>query len=65
MKYQITNKTFSPIILNGIGAIPARGSVVTFSVSDGLRAMQKSNKVEIKEIREAASLKDKKSNKKN
>lgn len=60
MKYKVTNKTFSPMIFNEIGAIPARGSVVVYDVPEKLRIMQRNNKIEIKEIKESIALKDKK-----
>ncbi len=52
MKYKITNKMFSTIVLYGMNDIPARKSIIVDSVPKGLRSMEKKNKVSIKEIKE-------------
>lgn len=52
MKYKITNKTFSPLQLSGIGIIPARGSITVECISKGLRSLEKNNKINIRECKE-------------
>jgi hypothetical protein len=52
MKYKVTNKTFSPLQIYGIGVIPARSSIEMYTVPKELRVMEKSNKLAIKEIKE-------------
>ena len=41
MKYKITNKTFSPLQLSGIGIIPARGSIMVNQISKELKILEK------------------------
>ena len=52
MKYKITNKTFSPLQLSGVGIIPARGSIIVNQVFKGLRILEKNNKISIRECKE-------------
>ena len=52
MKYKITNKTFSPLQISGVGIIPARGSIIVNQVSKGLKAFEKNNKISIRECKE-------------
>ena len=52
MKYKITNKTFSPLQLSGIGIIPARGSIIVSQVSKELKILERNNKINIRECKE-------------
>ena len=52
MKYKITNRTFSPLQIDGVGIIPARGSIIVSHVSKNLRVLEKENMISIKEIKE-------------
>ena len=52
MKYKITNKTFSPLQLSGIGIIPARGSILVNRVSKELKILERNNKISIRECKE-------------
>ena len=52
MKYKITNKTFSPLQISGVGIIPARGSIIVDHISKGLRILEKSNMISIRECKE-------------
>lgn len=52
MKYKITNKTFSPLQLSGIGIISARGSITVDQISKGLKTLEKNNKISIRECKE-------------
>lgn len=52
MKYKITNKTFSPLQLSGIGIIPARGSIYVTKLVKEFRILEKSNKINIRECKE-------------
>jgi len=52
MKYKVTNKTFSPLQLSGIGIIPARGSIYVDKILKDLRILEKSNKINIRECKE-------------
>ena len=51
MKYKITNKIFSPLQL-GVGIVPARGSIIVDSISKGVKLLEKSGKISIKEYKE-------------
>ena len=52
MKYKITNRTFSPLQINGIGIIPARGSIIVNRLSNDLKVFERKNKISIREIKE-------------
>jgi len=52
MKYKITNRTFSPLQIDGVGIIPARGSIIVSRVSKNLKVLEKENMISIKEIKE-------------
>ena len=52
MKYKITNKTFSPLQLSGIGIIPARGSIIVDQITKELRILERSNMISIRECKE-------------
>ena len=52
MKYRITNKTFSPLQLSGVGIIPARGSIIVNQVPRELKLLEKNNKINIRECKE-------------
>jgi hypothetical protein len=52
MKYKITNKTFSPLQLSGVGIIPARGSIIVSQISKELKVLERNNKISIREYKE-------------
>ena len=52
MKYKITNRTFSPLQISGIGIIPARGSIIVNRVSMDLKVLERENMISIREIKE-------------
>lgn len=51
MKFKITNKTFSPLQLT-IGIVPARGSIIVDNIPLGVKLLEKSGKINIKEYKE-------------
>ena len=52
MKYKITNRTFSPLQIDGVGIIPARGSIIVNRVSKDLRVLERENMISTREIKE-------------
>jgi hypothetical protein len=52
MKYKVTNRTFSPLQISGVGIIPARGSIIVNRVSKDLKVLEKENMISIREIKE-------------
>lgn len=52
MRFKVTNKTFSPLQLSGVGIIPARGSIIVNQVPKSLRTLERNNKINIKEQKE-------------
>lgn len=52
MKYKVTNRTFSPLQIDGVGIIPARGSIIVSQISKNLKVFEKKNMISIREIKE-------------
>ena len=52
MKYKITNRTFSPLQIDGVGIIPARRSIIVNRLSKDLKVFERKNMISIKEIKE-------------
>ncbi len=52
MKYKITNRTFSPLQIDGVGIISARGSIIVNRFSKDLKVFEKKGMISIKEIKE-------------
>ena len=52
MKYKVTNRTFSPLQIDGVGIIPARGSIIVNRVSKDLKVLEKEKLISIREIKE-------------
>lgn len=52
MKYKVTNRTFSPLQIDGIGLISARGSIIVNRISKDLKVFEKKNMISIREIKE-------------
>lgn len=52
MKYKITNRTFSPLQIEGVGAISSRGSMIVNQIPKALKVFERKNMISIKEIKE-------------